>query len=558
MLTHMTRKTTDVASKCILLIVSLVFQYFIMGHAGNARAEELSRRAGTVQHGNPAGTMAAQRHIIDRLAEALNRGDVEAATALFDASAVVTLPGGRTVSGIDQIRDLWQNSAEQFPSRVEFGDLHATGEQLRFTSTSVAKDVRTRTHIVATIRDGKIHAYSVAAEPGAAPPSTAAPGTPLMGTVLSVHRKFSPAPTMTQAASPGLTAATGNGKQAPAAGKVPLPAGPDAPVPQFILTIKLQDGSVISVTQEEAHQPGAQVRVVSVADKRRALAAQASEPVASPFDPARNRLRPQADAGGNPLNALFAPPGVFYASWNQYQGFPTRLMPASDGICFLQGVTGNFRGGGEGVWVRNNGGFWELNGMSQQQNVAARAMCVPFSAIQGANQGFSYLIGTASAWTYYGGCSWWESCHGASAFQNLFGLDGFCYLTGMGGAFNGSGEIVSANAWAPDHWYILVNTQVVGASIIGEAGCIAAIGHSRLRTTNVAYRYAWSQGQPPVQLPNADQAFCALDWITGHFAGWGEHIDISHEPDNTQWLAGASGQQGVMAYASCMYYDQRQ
>ena len=198
------------------------------------------------------------------------------------------------------------------------------------------------------------------------------------------------------------------------------------------------------------------------------------------------------------------------------------LLPASQGICFLQGVTGNFRGGGEGVWVRNNGTHWVLDGISQQQNVSARAMCVPFAAIQGADQGFNYLIGTAYVSVYYGGCSWWESCSSSSQGISVWGGDGFCYLTGMGGALNGGGEAVTVSAWGPGNsWYLGAFTQAEGSSIKAEAGCIAAIGHARLRTTNVVFQYQWSQGEPFQQLPNADEAFCALDWISGHFAGWG-------------------------------------
>ena len=76
-------------------------------------------------------------------------------------------------------------------------------------------------------------------------------------------------------------------------------------------------------------------------------------------------------------------------------------------MLFTKVSQGNYRGGGESVWIRNIGGSWQLSGSSMQQNVSARAMCVPFYAIQGAYQGFNYLIGTAYASAYYGGCSWW-------------------------------------------------------------------------------------------------------------------------------------------------------
>ncbi|HEY5137938.1 MAG TPA: hypothetical protein VIJ25_01265, partial [Methylococcales bacterium] len=235
------------------------------------------------------------------------------------------------------------------------------------------------------------------------------------------------------------------------------------------------------------------------------------------------------------------------------------MIPVTMGICFLQGVTGNFRGAGEAVWIRNNGSSWELNGSSQQQSVSARAMCVPFSAISGADQGISYLSGTAFASVQNRPeCSWWESCNpSASDFLDLWGRpNSFCYLTGMNGAFNGGGEVISVNAWAPDHWYMLVTTQTWSGFIKGEAGCMSLNGHPVLKTTNVAYRYRWRQGDAPQQLPNSDQAFCAFNWIQGHFAGAGETVEISHNPDNTQWLGGSSQQRDVGADVSCVYYDQ--
>ena len=104
-----------------------------------------------------------------------------------------------------------------------------------------------------------------------------------------------------------------------------------------------------------------------------------------------------------------------------------------------------------------------------------------------------------------------ETCHSSSRFLDLWGLDSFCYLTGMGGAFNGGGELISVNAWAPDHWYMMVSTQVVGATITGEAGCLALAGG-----IGVCAQPTWCtgthgrKGQPFVQLPNADQAFLCI------------------------------------------------
>jgi hypothetical protein len=357
------------------------------------------------------------------------------------------------------------------------------------------------------------------------------------------------------------------GADATAVSPVPEPPLPEAYKQQ--ITVKLDDGDIIELTQQEVFEPGDLVRVFFIAGEARVISNVASEVRRSTHDSDAIRLTDTLnlispwirvkDFGANPTAVPNVPAGVRYYAWNQYQGFPTVMMPVSEGICFLQGVTGKFRGGGENVWVRNNGSNWELNGTSLQQDVSARAMCVPFSAIQGADQGFSYLKGTASAWvTNRPECSWWESCNPhAGQAQALFGRDGFCYLTGMGGRFDGGGESVQVHALNPARWELFASTMAWSGYIRGEAGCIALHGHSSLRTTNIVRRYGWLQGEPFRQLPNADEAFCVLSLIQGRFAGWGETVEIYHNPDLTQWLGGSSYQAGIMGEASCLYYNQR-
>jgi hypothetical protein len=344
---------------------------------------------------------------------------------------------------------------------------------------------------------------------------------------------------------------------------------PAAPKVAMDTVVKLDDGETLKVTVNEQIAPGSRVNVVSE-DGRVQMVPQPSNrtfTVADELEWINKKINSVLGPQNNPPTPTPTPSGppqgVAYYTWDQYQGFPTVMMGSGDGICLLQGVTGNFRGGGEAVWIRNNGTNWELNGTSQQSAVSARAMCVPFSAIQGADQGINYLIGTASAWATYNGCAWYETCHGNGEFLDLWGQDSFCYLTGMSGEFNGGGEIISINPWAADHWYMMVFLQAEGGYIRGEAGCLSLVGHSLLRVTAGATpgypseRYEWNQGDSWMQLPNEDRAFCGLDWITGHFQGGGENVDIYHNPDNTQWLGGNSQQAGVGVQASCMYYDQR-
>jgi hypothetical protein len=60
------------------------------------------------------------------------------------------------------------------------------------------------------------------------------------------------------------------------------------------------------------------------------------------------------------------------------QGGSPRLMEPVDGqFCALTSVAGKFEGGGEWVRIIETEGYWYLTGSSQQQGVAADALCTP-------------------------------------------------------------------------------------------------------------------------------------------------------------------------------------
>jgi hypothetical protein len=77
--------------------------------------------------------------------------------------------------------------------------------------------------------------------------------------------------------------------------------------------------------------------------------------------------------------------GVLTYVW--YQSTPRiRLMSIDRGFCYLVGISGKFEGFGESVLVTFGAGsdrYWYLGGTSAQAGVAARARCVPYSAIVG-------------------------------------------------------------------------------------------------------------------------------------------------------------------------------
>lgn len=61
------------------------------------------------------------------------------------------------------------------------------------------------------------------------------------------------------------------------------------------------------------------------------------------------------------------------------QGEPdVRMIPDSAGTCFLSGVAGRFRGGGELAAVYSSGGYQWLAVRSMQEGVSASAVCIPY------------------------------------------------------------------------------------------------------------------------------------------------------------------------------------
>jgi hypothetical protein len=55
-----------------------------------------------------------------------------------------------------------------------------------------------------------------------------------------------------------------------------------------------------------------------------------------------------------------------------------RMIPDSAGTCFLSGIAGRFRGGGELAAVYSSGGYQWLAVRSMQEGVSASAVCIPY------------------------------------------------------------------------------------------------------------------------------------------------------------------------------------
>jgi hypothetical protein len=102
---------------------------------------------------------------------------------------------------------------------------------------------------------------------------------------------------------------------------------------------------------------------------------------------------------------------------------PTMMAPSSGNVCFLQYVTGRFRGAGESVSVTDRNGYWWLEGSSMQAGVGAEADCYR------ADVDSTHI----HVWRSETNTSWRPTETGV-------GTDSMCALTKFGGYFGATME----------------------------------------------------------------------------------------------------------------------
>ena len=142
--------------------------------------------------------------------------------------------------------------------------------------------------------------------------------------------------------------------------------------------------------------------------------------------------------------------------WKRGEG-PIRMIHKSRGFCFLTSVGGQFAGGGEAVRVHIAAdGYWYLSGNTKQP-LLARAVSVQ-------------LVGHRTV-EYEAKEHVWAK--GYSAVKMIHSDEGFCFISGIGGAFDGGGEIIRTYIGPDGYWYLNGNA---GRHIGGKAISIRLLG----------------------------------------------------------------------------------
>jgi hypothetical protein len=214
-----------------------------------------------------------------------------------------------------------------------------------------------------------------------------------------------------------------------------------------------------------------------------------------------------------------------YTTFEWQQGWAAVPMGStSDRFCFLTAVQGRFKGGGESVQVYISGGSWWLGGSSQQEAVAARALCIPRN-----HRGQTLSVSKEYRWS-----------QGAYATHMGSDSDRVCFLMYVTGRFEGGGEQVEAYR-SGGSWWLGGTSYQKGV----QAGA---------RCVNTRYRegpYYWTQGQAPVLMSNANQWMCGLTKVAGRFNGGGERVN-AFVSGSWRYLGGSSHQKGVSSAAYCL------
>jgi hypothetical protein len=117
---------------------------------------------------------------------------------------------------------------------------------------------------------------------------------------------------------------------------------------------------------------------------------------------------------------------------------PVRMIRCDEGVCVLSGVAGGLRGEGEDVRVYPaDDGYWYLGGKSGQ-GVTVHAL-----ALRPAKPNTFRAIYSEAVWDVTTG-----------PVKMIHKDEGFCFISGVSGRYEGNGEVANLTVEADGFWYL--------------------------------------------------------------------------------------------------------
>ena len=111
--------------------------------------------------------------------------------------------------------------------------------------------------------------------------------------------------------------------------------------------------------------------------------------------------------------------------------------------------------------------------------------------------------------------------------------EGFCFLSGIAGKFEGGGEILSVYPGDGGWWYF----DAISNQVMGGRSLSVQTDYRKLFKTEVQM-FEWSPKNPPVKMIPRHEGFCLLSLIKGKFESATDEIGVAVAPDGNWYLAG--------------------
>jgi hypothetical protein len=134
---------------------------------------------------------------------------------------------------------------------------------------------------------------------------------------------------------------------------------------------------------------------------------------------------------------------------------------------------------------------------------------------------------------------------GAAAVKTIRADEGFCFLTGLAGKFEGGGEVIGV-APRDGFWYFdgRANQGISGRAMSFQTP-YRRLFHAEIK------EYEWKAGAEPVKMISRHEGFCFLSLVCGKFRGSGEALSVSLEKDGYWYLNGRAAE-AVIGRALCV------